>query len=317
MRSAVRRRLAALLAGGVSLGAGAVVTLPAAGTAVGAPAAPSEGCGTPHAGGASEETIESAGTTRGYRLAVPEDYTGKKPLPLILNLHGLGSNAIQQAIYSQLEEKGPERGYVVVTPNGTPPAMFWNILANLDTPDDVAYASELIDATEAALCINTARVYSTGMSNGAGMSVHLGCQLGDRLAAIAPVAGVNLLQGTGCPEGKDLPVIAFHGQADGVVPYAGGASVGNIPVTPVEDAVAAWAKRDGCKRQPTIESISEHVQLTDYSGCDKKTDVQLYTVSDGAHTWPGSLDVPRLGHVTTEINAADLMLDFFDEHRQR
>jgi polyhydroxybutyrate depolymerase len=312
MRRAARRRFAAVVAAGVSLGAGATLAVPAAG----APTAPSDGCGQPHAGGVTEETIQSAGTTRAYRLAVPDDYTGEKPLPLILNFHGFTSNAIQQAIYSQLEEKGPERGYVVVTPNGTPPAMFWNIL-NLDTPDDVAYTAELIDATEAALCINTARVYSAGMSNGAGMSVHLGCHLRAPFAAVASVAGVNLLQGS-CPEGKDLPVIAFHGQADGVVPYDGGrTAVAALEVTSVEDAVAAWAKRDGCKKRPTTEAVSEHVQLTDYSGCDKQTDVQLYRVSDGSHTWPGGLNVPWLGHVTTEINAADLILDFFDEHRQR
>ena len=48
---------------------------------------------------------------RTYRLAIPDDYTGEKPLPLILNWHGLGSNADQQAVYSQLEEKAPERGF--------------------------------------------------------------------------------------------------------------------------------------------------------------------------------------------------------------
>lgn len=311
MRRSAPGRIAALAVAAIGLTAGWIGVPPA----TAAPPAPSEGCGQPHAGGVSGETIQSAGTTRPYRLAVPDDYTGEKPLPLILNFHGFTSNAIQQAIYSELEEKGPERGYVVLTPNGSGSLMFWNIIPDLDTPDDVAYTGELIDATEAALCINPARVYSAGMSNGAGMSVHLGCHLRGRLAAIASVAGVNLLQGS-CPQGKDLPVIAFHGQADGVVPYDGGrTAVANLEVTSVEDAVAAWAKRDGCKKRPTTETVSEHVQHFGYSGCDKKSDVQLYRVSDGSHTWPGGLNVPWLGHVTTEINAADLILDFFDEHR--
>jgi poly(3-hydroxybutyrate) depolymerase len=37
-------------------------------------------------------------------------------------------------------------------------------------------------------------------------------------------------------------------------------------------------------------------------------------VTNGGHTWPGSIDVPRLGHVTHDIDAADLILAFFDAH---
>jgi polyhydroxybutyrate depolymerase len=55
----------------------------------------------------------------------------------------------------------------------------------------------------------------------------------------------------------------------------------------------------------------------DYTGCRRGSDVQLYSVTDGGHTWPGAIDVPRLGPVTTEIDAADLILDFFDDHQPR
>ena len=51
-----------------------------------------------------------------------------------------------------------------------------------------------------------------------------------------------------------------------------------------------------------------------YRGCDRREDGRvLYSVTNGGHTWPGSLDVPRLGHVTDDVNAADLILDFFDD----
>jgi polyhydroxybutyrate depolymerase len=40
----------------------------------------------------------------------------------------------------------------------------------------------------------------------------------------------------------------------------------------------------------------------------------LYAVTGGGHTWPGSFDVPMLGHTTQDINAADLILDFFSHH---
>jgi polyhydroxybutyrate depolymerase len=280
----------------------------------------STGCGSgPVAAGVTVTTIDFEGAPREYRLAVPQGVDGDEPLPLILNWHGFGSDAIQQAVYSELEEKGPAAGYVVATPQGTGNPAFWNILPNLAAPDDVAYARALIDALAAAMCIDERRVYSTGMSNGGGMSAHLACNLGDRLAAIAPVAGINLVSGE-CPEGEGVSVIAFHGHADAVVPYPGGpppVRVTNRALPAVEDAVAAWGELAGCRKKARVDNVSAHVVLTDYNRCRRGTDVQLYSVTDGGHTWPGSLDVPRLGPVTTEIDAADLMLEFFDEHPRR
>jgi len=283
---------------------------------------PSAGCGQPHAPGVTAETLATADGVREYRLAVPDDYTGEKPLPLVLNYHGLGSNAEQQAVYSELEEKGPARGYIVITPQGQTLAGFrlWNVLPELASPDDVGFTGALIDTAAAALCIDTRRVYATGMSNGGGMSAYLGCNLGSRLAAIAPVAGVSLEFGP-CTSEERVPVIAFHGQQDAIVPYFGGPLgillLQDRILPQVEEAVAEWGDRDGCKPRPKIKMVSEHVQLTDYSGCDGKTDVQLYSVSGGGHTWPGSIPVGPLGETTTEINAADLLLDFFGKHARR
>jgi polyhydroxybutyrate depolymerase len=315
----VRRLLRLLTA------AAATFSLSLAGVA--APAAakpkpdPSAGCGeaarTP---GVTTETLTTADGAREYRLAIPEGYTGEKPRPLVLNFHGLGSNAEQQAVYSELEEKGPARKYIVITPQGSGGLRFWNVLPELASPDDVGFTRAIIDEASTNLCIDTRRIYATGMSNGGGMSAYLGCNLGAELAAIAPVAGVNLVFGP-CVSDDRVSVIAFHGQQDGVVPYAGGplgiALLQDRPLPPVDDAVAEWADRDGCKPRPKTKSVSPRVELTDYRGCDAKTDVRLYSVSDGGHTWPGSIPVGPLGETTTEIDATDLMLDFFDKHARR
>jgi polyhydroxybutyrate depolymerase len=296
----------------------ALITVP-----IPAGAKPSDGCdAAPRAPGTTTETLTTADGARQYRLAIPDGYTGEKAFPLILNFHGLGSNAEQQAGYSQLEAEGPERGFIVITPEGQKLAGFgfWNIVPDvLTTPDDLGFTTALIDTAEAMLCVNTRRVYLTGMSNGGGMSVFLGCHIGDRLAAIAPVAGVNL-EFNPCISEERVPVIAFHGQVDTIVPYFGGplgvALLQDRLLPPVEDAVATWADRDGCKATPKTKSVSEHVQLFDYSGCDAKTDVQLYSVSDGGHTWPGAVAIGPLGQTTQEIDAADLILDFFEKYRR-
>ena len=63
-------------------------------------------------------------------------------------------------------------------------------------------------------------IYVTGVSNGGGMAARAACELADRLAAAAPVAGGY---GTlpACRPSRPLPVLEVHGTGDGVVPYAG------------------------------------------------------------------------------------------------
>lgn len=293
----------------------AVIAVPIAAARTTGPSGPhSSGCGAPVTAGTTQQSIISAGTVRLFRLAVPAD-SGRRALPLILNFHGYGSNAGEQAVYSQLEAKGPAHGYVVATPQGTAKPAFWNILPNLAAPDDVAYTNALIDHLEQTLCIDPTRIYSTGISNGAGLSTLLGCRIPSRLAAIAPVSGVNLV--ASCPKGSPLSVLVFHGNADPVVAYGGGhtsASLAGLPLDPVPTSVAAWAKRDRCTAKPTVSNPTPRIQLTSYQGCAAGTNVELYTVDGGGHTWPGSIDVARLGTTTHEINAADLMLAFFAHH---
>lgn len=272
----------------------------------------SEGCGRGASSSPPERTVRSAGRDRLFRLALPTGYTGNDPLPLVLNWHGHGSNAVQQAVYSELEAKGPAAGYAVITPQGTGDPALWNILTRTGL-DDVGFAEDLIAWAGGNLCIDADRVYSTGISNGAGMSGYLACEVPRRVAAIAPVAGVNLV--APCP-GPPMSVIAFHGLADQVVPYAGGEIMGrrDLPFSGVDEAMAGWAERGGCGGEPTEEQASAHVERRSYPGCTDGVDVVLYRIAGGGHTWPGSIDVPRLGPVTDEIDATDLILDFFAAH---
>ena len=269
--------------------------------------------------GTTTEMLDVAGAPRQYRLAVPSEPTGKRPLPLILNFHGGNANDVAQAVYSQLEEKGPARGFVVITPLSTPPAWGFNPFGhNFEARDaDMAFTSALIDNAKASLCIDTHRIYATGYSAGAAISANLGCKQSRQIAAIAPVAGVNLLEP--CPNGKPMSVIAFHGTADPNVAYGGGP--GGLPTRPdvdlpsVETAVQAWAERAGCRTKPASRAIGTEVQRVAYRGCARGAGVVLYAVTGGGHTWPGtSIDFPMFGHTTQDINAADLMLEFFSRH---
>ena len=205
-----------------------------------------------------------------------------------------------------------------MTPNAGDPPVWGRPELNFFEASDanLAFTQALIDNAKTSLCIDTHRIYATGLSNGGGMSGYLACKLSRQVAAIAPVAGVNLA--APCPRGKPMSVIAFHGTADASVAYGGGP--GAMPARPernlpsVETAVQAWAGRAGCRTKPVSQVIGTEVQRIAYRGCARGAGVVLYAVTGGGHTWPGSFDVPRNGHVTQDINAADLILDFFSHH---
>jgi len=268
----------------------------------------------PHDPGDFEETLVSGGREREYIVHVPPSYTGADALPLVLNLHGFGSNARKQAFYSGLPRKADKAGFIVVTPQGTGAQPYWNFLGiGASAPDDVAFIDDLLDTLMSELCIDQARVYSAGISNGAAMSVTLACRLSDRVAAIAPLAGLFFL--AGCAADRPVPVIAFHGTDDAFVPFEGGlVTRSSLPVRPVEESLRDWARHNGCVEDPERTRVSDSIRLVRYPGCDQGATVELYVVEGGGHTWPGAIDVPRLGATTHEISATDLMWAFFEAH---
>jgi polyhydroxybutyrate depolymerase len=78
-----------------------------------------------------------------------------------------------------------------------------------------------IDAIERVACVDRARVYAVGISNGGFMATVLACRAADRIAAVALFApGIN---GVGeCSPTRPLSVLEIHGTADTIVPYRNG-----------------------------------------------------------------------------------------------
>jgi polyhydroxybutyrate depolymerase len=310
-------RLLALL---VSLAvAGAV----APATGADAATAKSSGCGKAAVPGTTTRHVAVDGADREYLLSIPDGYDPAKPAPLLFDFHGLGSNMLQQAAYTMLDQRGGARGYVVITPNGEGDLIrHWSLEPSANP--DVSFVRTLLRTANRTLCIDPTRVFSTGMSNGAMFSTLLACALPGRFAAVAPVAGANAMPvcDAGTPR---VGVLAFHGTADPIVPYSGGdyfsgSALGRAlaapQARPVDDAVAEWAAFDGCATPAAQSSIGDDVQRFVWPDCPSKGAVQLYRVVGGGHTWPGAVAVQseRLGATTSSIDATGLMLDYVDRH---
>jgi polyhydroxybutyrate depolymerase len=217
-----------------------------------------------------------------------------------------------------------ENGFIVVYPSGTP-QLFNIVRIWRTTPEnvmkDVRFIAALIDTLEAEYNVDPARIYANGMSMGGGMAFALGCTLSDRIAAIGMVAAAQSLPPGWCTNTRPLPMLAFHGDADPIVPYAGG-PLGDPfnprkPVYPaVQDWVASWARRNRCGADPVESTIAPDVLRIEYPNCGGDADVVLYTLAGGGHSWPGGKPMLewRVGATNTSIDATSAMWGFYLEH---
>lgn len=312
-------------------------------TAPTTPAATAEGSAgcspaRPADAGTAPKTFMQGDRERTYLLTIPEAYDGTTPAPIIVNLHGALGTGEKVNTSSQMPEKAGERGYIVVAPDalsskvetggGEIEGGIWNLAPAFADPmtgstttvqaemagdDDIAFINGLLDSLEQELCVDTAREYAAGKSAGAGMTTFLSCQPSPRFAAVAPVAGVNMPKF--CVGSDVPPMITFHGDADRPMPYAGGTVVGiDLGVPDVDTRVDEVAAKGQCE-PPTEEQIADDVVHRVWS-CPDGNAVELYKVLGGGHTWPGEdpSGVGTLGVVTDNIDATELMLDFFDQH---
>lgn len=257
-------------------------------------------------------TVESGGMTRTFLVHVPARYEPTRPSPLVLDFHGRGSNAGQEILISGMRTKADAEGFVAVHAEGYEAT--WNAGAccgGAQTAgiDDVAFTRLLIDEVERHVCIDAKRVFATGLSNGGMISYRLACELSDRIAAVAPVAGtMESLLSVGCAPTRAVSVMHFHGTGDNIVPYGG-------YVQSVPDGVAGWAQRNGCGSNTSVTFQAGDTSCATYTGCANASEVTLCTVTDGGHQWPGSdITIPGLGKTTQAIEATDAMWSFFAAH---
>ncbi len=259
------------------------------------------------ASGTFDESLVSSNTTRHYRLFVPSSYGENTAVPLVINFHGLDSNSTQEEMLSGMSIKAEEEGFIVVYPDGLNKK--WNDFPGAKDVVDRQFVLDLITFLESKYSIDPKRIYATGMSNGGGMANRVGCDLADKIAAIAPVSGAYNFWRV-CKPARPMPVIAFHGTADHIVPYNGTNDIAMEP--PIRDWAAAWADRNQCDANPVLTFQQPDVKGETWENCQSNALVTLYTIEKHGHSWPGSELLPEI--TSQAINATDMMWTFFVAH---
>jgi polyhydroxybutyrate depolymerase len=249
--------------------------------------------------GDRDETVLVDGITRSYVLHVPSAYNGMKPVPLVVDFHGIGESGASERASSPYPAALDPEGVVMAFPDGLkgPAGTAWNVgpccIADVD---DVAFTRALVARIEQTVCVDRDRVYAVGVLTGGGMAHYLACHAADLFAGVAPAA-FDLLEENiaDCVPARPITVVSFRGTADTRVPYAGGPSslVPRMPITflGARATFEKWAELDQCSGPA---SAADANGCSSYAGCGGGAEVVLCTQQAGEAPGDPSIAWPIL-----------------------
>lgn len=276
--------------------------------------------------GDSTRTLTIDGIERSYILHIPPEHDNNQPVPIVLVFHGGFGKADGAILMSDFSGLSDKIGFFVVYPNGSGrlnnQKLTWNGgtccgYAQKNNIDDVAFVRAVLDDLRNITTLDEKRIYATGFSNGGMMAYRLACELPDQIAAIGSVSGTKNF--SLCDPEQLIPVIHFHGTNDHHVPYDGGLgprSLTSVDFESVQDTLQFWAKNNQCNTTSVVEFFNDIIHTT-YASCAGGSSVELYTITDGGHAWPGSQARWERSDIPTQtISATELIWDFFAAHPQ-
>ncbi len=249
--------------------------------------------------------------TRTALVHVPAGYRPQSPHPVLLVYHGHGGNPAETAAGTGFRDLADRKGFFAVYPQGLPdgpdgPPMWASAGAVDHGIQELPAARSLLDTLAADYCIDAARIYATGISNGGGMANYLACRLADRITAVAPVVG-NMYwpKDGGCQPTRAVSILDIHAVDDPVVSYQGSRADPAWMLPAVTDWLAGWAALDHCPTTPAVPVDTAALQVRQWTGCADGSAIVAYRVM-GGHRWPPSL----VGSPT-----ASVIWDFLAGHR--
>lgn len=269
--------------------------------------------------------LSSSGLDRTYRLYRPSSIAQDARAPLVVVLHGgYGSGAQAERAYGW-DQQGERGQFLVAYPDGY--RRSWNAgmccgAAKSRNVDDVGFITAMVRKIERTQHADPNRVYVTGMSNGAMMAYRLACEAPFPIAGIGSVAGT--LDMDSCANPHHTKILEIHGLTDAHVPFNGGMGI-NHPqpqaFPSVENTLAVWRGRNGCDSRASTSAYG--VVTTKRWNCSTDS-LELITIANAGHEWPGSKKGPRgallapLLHiapadpVSDAINATQTLWKFFN-----
>lgn len=252
-------------------------------------------------GGAASLDLQVGQLQRSARVFVPSTASKDMALPLVVFFGDYGDSPDLAASTTGIEQFAADRGFIVALPASVGDLPQWNVAQATSIPDDVAFASTLIEAVAARTCVDPDRVVVAGHGDGAHMAAVVACQRSDRIAAVVMVNGT--FHPDGCRATRALPVLAMVDTDDQFFPPAGGfgpefeaISVSGTRLTlgseyeppSVDAAMQRWAALAGCTGPSITTPLASGGTASSPTECRDSVALITRTNTGGGHRWPAT-----------------------------
>jgi polyhydroxybutyrate depolymerase len=267
--------------------------------------------------------ITSGGLERSYLLYIPTSVGKDKAVPLVLVFHGGGGHDYNMPRFTRFDELADKEGFIVAYPESL--NTHWNDGRDLSPADDIGFVKALITEVERLHPVDPKRVYAAGISNGGFFSQRIACDLSDMVSAVASVAAtLPEPLASNCHPARPISVMFIQGTDDPLVHINGGPVARthgrNISL---DDSVKFWLEKNGASGKPRSSELPSHdtngtsVNKDVYGGGKEGTEVVVYTIRGGGHTWPGApqyMPAILVGKTNHDLDATQAIWEFFAPH---
>ena len=276
--------------------------------------------------GLNKYCIDFDDKERCWLLLVPENIDYSKESPLVIDMHGIGGNMYLQHNLTRFANVSEEHGVYVVYPQGHNNE--WNMGDDIccGDDDDFGFILEMIEIIKQKYRVDESRIYSTGWSNGCGMTQRLAAQASEIFAAAACSSMYFMDDPTA--DYSPIPFMEIHGLVDELVHYPTVSLVGfYYGVYNVEAALVGaiqnfenWADMNGCQGLiPEIIALEEDYDIRAYTDCENGAEVRLMTQYYSSHNpylndYPASSGIGRGKGNPTGIPTTEILWDFLNQH---
>lgn len=266
------------------------------------------------------------GFQRRCLVYLPYNYQNFSNLSMIFVIHGGGGSPTGFLDIANFRNIADREKVILVYPEGI--NQNWNdgrpTQPNIMGINDVEFFNIMCNYMINNYNVNSRKIYATGLSNGGFMASRLGCELNNKIAAIAVVAA-TMEENTifpNCNPINTVPALYIHGTQDPIVPFTGGtmtAGAGGEILSHIE-VINKWVSINNCNVTPVLTDLPNiandgtTIKLESYLNGSNGSEVLSYIVLNGGHTWPQGpqyLSESIVGKVSQDMNACETIWSFF------
>lgn len=280
------------------------------------------------------ETLLHQGVERSFMLVGDDQSTS--PKPLIVHLHGFrkpeaiaASPNLDVIRWNHFEGLAAQQGFLVAAPSALKGR--WNMgvdlpnieLRNGTKVDDVGFVLKLVDQLVLKGLVDPARVYITGISDGAIMTNRILCTADHTFRAGASLIGTMYeIHAKACRKAKPIAMFILAGTHDNVLPYDGllfssGRSLSAPEITELWRVMHRCTGQTRKQLPDLVKRDYTVVTQKDWTGCNSATAVRLLRVAGGGHTLPSTQKRQLFKRGWTgrnqDIDTATKVLEFFQD----